>query len=64
MQPLLVQGEAIHEYPMFRDLRLYPWVLPTVRYEDTPSLLASLTAQVVEPAERKAKELAQWKTEG
>src|ERR1051326_7739767 len=25
VQPLLVQGDAIHEYPMFRDLRMYPW---------------------------------------
>jgi hypothetical protein len=32
VQPLLVAGDAIPEYPMFRDLWLYPWVLPTARY--------------------------------
>jgi hypothetical protein len=49
---------------MFRDQRLYPWVLPTVRYPDTARLLAPRTAQVIEPAERKAKEITQWKAEG
>ena len=63
VQPLLVQGDVIHEYPMFRDLRKYPWVLPTARYEDTPGLLAALKAQVLEPAEQKAKELARLKAE-
>ena len=63
VQPLLVQGDAIHAYPMFRDLRMYPWVLPIARYEDIPGLLAALKAQVIEPAERKAKELAKLKAE-
>jgi hypothetical protein len=63
VQPLLVQGGSIREYPMFRDLRLFPWVLPTFRYQDTPSLLESLREHVIEPAERKAKELAKLKAE-
>jgi uncharacterized protein YjbI with pentapeptide repeats len=63
IQPLLIQSASIREYSMFRDLMLYPWVLPTFRYQDTMSLLVSLKEHVIEPAERKAKELAQLKTE-
>ncbi len=43
-------------YSMFEDLGAYPWVLPTHEYQNLESLLASIT-EVIEPAERKVKEL-------
>src|SRR6266702_3633501 len=61
LQPLLIQSAAIREYSMFRDLTLYPWVLPIFRYQDTMSLLASLKEHVIFPAEQKAQELAKLK---
>ena len=36
----------------------YPWVLPIFHYTDQASLLTSFTEQVIDPAERKAQELA------
>jgi uncharacterized protein YjbI with pentapeptide repeats len=60
VQPLLFQNDAKprHEYAMFQDLKVrYHWVLPTYKYQDTKSLLASLKEHVIEPAERKAQEL-------
>jgi uncharacterized protein YjbI with pentapeptide repeats len=62
VQPLLLRDDAQprHEYAMFHDLRArYHWVLPTYQYQDTSSLLATLKEHIIEPAERKAKELAQ-----
>jgi hypothetical protein len=41
-------------YSMFKDLRAYPWVLPTYEYEDPRALIASLAA-VIEPAEAMAE---------
>jgi hypothetical protein len=61
LQPLLIDGKVVerHEYAMFEDLRSrYSWVLPTFRYQDTTDLLASLDKKIIEPAERKAQELA------
>jgi len=43
---------------MFPDLMRYHWVLPPYEYQDQEHLLASLQTKVIEPAERKAKELA------
>src|SRR5258708_5553588 len=60
LQPLNVDGKEVErrEYAMFQDLRRrYDWVLPTYRYQDTPSLLASLNEHVIVPAEQKAQEL-------
>jgi uncharacterized protein YjbI with pentapeptide repeats len=62
--PLMVDGKEVErrEYAMFEDLRRrYHWVLPTFRYQDTAELLASLRAQIIAPAEQKAKELTQPK---
>jgi hypothetical protein len=43
---------------MFPDLvRRYHWVLPPYEYQDQDHLLATLKEQVIEPAERKAREL-------
>jgi uncharacterized protein YjbI with pentapeptide repeats len=55
VRPIIVHGE--HEYGMFEHFKRYPWVLPVYEYEDTPQLLASLTDQVIVPAEAKVKEL-------
>src|SRR5260370_12476285 len=62
LQPLIIEGKAVErrEYAMFQDLRRrHPWILPTFRYQDTADLLASLKEHIIEPAEQKAKELAQ-----
>src|SRR5260370_8880961 len=62
VQPLLLQDETQprYEYVMFHDLRTrYHWVLPTYQYQDISTLLASLTENIIEPAEQKAQELAQ-----
>lgn len=61
-KPLLLDGEPLErrEFALFEDLRRrYHWVLPTFRYQETAELLASLQGQIIEPAEQKAKELAQ-----
>ncbi len=61
VQPLLLDGDR-REYAMFRDLQQrYHWVLPTYRYQDIPSLLASLKERIIDPAEQKAKELEERK---
>ncbi len=53
-------NEAKQVFAMFPDLiRRYHWVLPPYEYQDQTHLLASLQAQVIEPAERKAQELEQ-----
>jgi hypothetical protein len=43
---------------MFVDFRKYPWVLPIHLYKDQASLLASVQKKIIEPAEKKARELA------
>jgi len=43
---------------MFVDFRKYPWVLPIYLYKDQASLLASLKDEIIEPADKKARELA------
>ncbi|MEP7287484.1 MAG: pentapeptide repeat-containing protein [Chloroflexota bacterium] len=55
VQPLILRTE--HEYAMFEHFRRYPWVLPVHQYDDMPQLLESLVAQIIDPAEAKAKEL-------
>ncbi len=45
-------------YAMFVDLRKYHWVLPVYLYKDQPSLLASLKHEIIDPADKKARELA------
>src|SRR5213076_3339677 len=56
VQPLLL--EAKREYAMFVDFRKYHWVLPVYLYKDQVSLLASLKDEIIEPADKKARELA------
>jgi uncharacterized protein YjbI with pentapeptide repeats len=56
IQPLLQASEG--EYGMFKHFLKYPWVLPVYRYNDEASLLQSLKESVIDPAEKKARELA------
>jgi hypothetical protein len=55
VQPLILNSQ--HEYSMFEHFTRFPWVLPVYRYTDEVSLLQSLNAKVIEPAEKKAQEL-------
>lgn len=55
VKPLLL--EAKREYSMFVDFRKYHWVLPIYLYKDQVSLIASLQHEVIEPAEKKTREL-------
>jgi Pentapeptide repeats (8 copies) len=49
---------AGHEYAMFQDLRIgREWVAPIHHYTTIEDLLATLQTHVIEPAEKKAKEL-------
>ena len=54
VQPLLLASQ--HEYGMFRDFGLYPWVLEPLLYSDQSVLLAQLGEKVIAPAEAKARE--------
>ena len=49
---------------MFRDFSKYPWVLPLVEYKNQKSLLIDMQEKIIEPAERKHKEIAARKKEG
>jgi hypothetical protein len=55
VQPILLSGSS--EFAMFRDLRRYPWVLTTHRYDS--QLIADLGEKVIAPAEAKVEELAE-----
>jgi uncharacterized protein YjbI with pentapeptide repeats len=57
VQPLLLASQE--EPGMFDFIRRFPWVLNTHRYPDQGTLLAELKEVVIDPAEAKAKELAQ-----
>jgi hypothetical protein len=57
VQPLILNSQ--HEYGMFEHFTRFPWVLPLYRYADEINLLQSLKETVIDPAERKAKELSQ-----
>jgi hypothetical protein len=55
VQPLL-EG-ASRPYAMFRDYRMYDWVLPVYWYEGLEQLLEMLGEKVIAPAEGKVKDL-------
>jgi uncharacterized protein YjbI with pentapeptide repeats len=61
VQPLL-EGST-RPYAMFKDYWKYQWVLEVYRYNGLEELLASLKEHVIEPAERKAKELAKLRAQ-
>jgi hypothetical protein len=43
---------------MFPDLRKHSWVFPVYHYKDQGSLIVALQKEIIEPAEKRAKELA------
>lgn len=55
VQPLLL--EAKREYSMFVDFKKYHWVLPVYLYKDQASLKVALQTEIIEPAEKKTREL-------
>jgi hypothetical protein len=55
VKPVLL--EAKREYSMFVDFSKYDWVLPIYLYKDQASLIASLHNEIIEPAEKKTREL-------
>ncbi|MBO0795926.1 MAG: pentapeptide repeat-containing protein [Ktedonobacteraceae bacterium] len=55
VQPILLEEKRA--YAMFGDFSRYHWVLPIYYYHNQASLLASIEAHIIEPAEQKAKEL-------
>jgi uncharacterized protein YjbI with pentapeptide repeats len=55
VQPLL-EGSS-RPYAMFKDYWKYDWVLPVCRYEELEPLLATVSEQIVAPAEAKVKAL-------
>ncbi|GAC1387103.1 MAG: pentapeptide repeat-containing protein [Ktedonobacteraceae bacterium] len=57
VQPLLRYGSK--PWGMYEHIKRYPWVLELHRYKNLTDLLPSLGKKVIEPAEQKAKELAQ-----
>lgn len=62
VQPLIHSSQR--EYGMFSYFTRFPWVLPLYHYTDQTSLLHSLKANVIDPAEQKAQELVKKKLEG
>jgi len=52
--PLRLVGSG--GYSMFDDLRSYRWVLDTHEYQDSASLIASLS-EVIAPADARVEEL-------
>jgi hypothetical protein len=61
VQPLL-EGST-RPYAMFKDYWKYHWVLEVYRYNGLEELLTSLKEHVIEPAERKARELAKLRAQ-
>jgi hypothetical protein len=60
VQPLLHARSK--EYGMYDHFKNFPWVLEAYRYTTVDRLLASLREHVIEPAEKKVRELAIEKT--
>jgi len=57
IQPLLEITQK-REFSMFKGYGLFPWVLPIYRYTDLESLINNIQEKVIEPATKKAQELA------
>jgi Pentapeptide repeats (8 copies) len=54
VQPIILSTEQ--EWGMFEHFTRYQWVLPIVKYEDVEGIISNLTEQVIEPAEKRARE--------
>jgi uncharacterized protein YjbI with pentapeptide repeats len=61
VRPLLLGDQR--EWAMFRDLARHPQVIEPFHYTDDVMLLSCLDSDVIEPAERRARELAGRKAE-
>jgi uncharacterized protein YjbI with pentapeptide repeats len=55
IQPLIQEGDP--GYALCEPWKQYPWVLDTYRYQNQESLLATIGAWVIAPAESKVEEL-------
>ncbi len=56
IQPVLYA--SAQEYSMFEHFARYPWVLSIYHYHNTDMLLQSIQEHIIDPAEKKARELA------
>ena len=53
--PIILHGQR--EYAMFEHFKPYHWVMPLHSYETPEGMLTEIVERVIEPAERKVKEL-------
>lgn len=53
---MILEGQW--EYAMFEHFKAYPWVMPLHVYVAPEVLLAEISEKIIEPAERKVKELS------
>ena len=53
--PIILEGQR--EYAMFEHFKPYPWVLPLYSYQTPEAMLSEIVKVIIEPAERKVKEL-------
>ena len=53
--PLIQEGKT--EYSMLRDFYKHHWLLPIVHYQDHKNLISSMMEKIIEPAEKKHKEI-------
>jgi uncharacterized protein YjbI with pentapeptide repeats len=56
VQPIIHSSQR--EYGMFEHFTNYPWVQPVYRYYDMDDLLDSIQEHIIDPAEKKVRELA------
>ena len=52
----LILQRGVTEYAMFESFKACPWVLQIYRYQDIPSLLASIKEHIIMPVEQKEYE--------
>lgn len=55
VQPIMLSSD--YEYALFEHIKRYPWVLDVYIYDDQKMLLSNLKEKVIDPAEKKAREL-------
>ncbi|MBK9105568.1 MAG: hypothetical protein IPL92_13625 [Saprospiraceae bacterium] len=55
VQCIILQG--VEPYAMFKDLKVYPWVMPLLHYESSDALLSNFQKDIFDPSKQKAEEL-------